>query len=215
MSENAYIFDRVASKYELINRLLSLGVNIYWRRHLIHLFNGMVLDIGTGSGEVLKLNRGKFGVGIDLSLAMLKEAKRRVENAEFVMGDAGSLPFKDGSFDTVIMSFCIRNIETKEIVIDEVRRVLKRGGKFILLEMTYPFFPILALYYRLYLRVGIPLLSFFLGMEREDYRYLGMSILKLGDGASILGLLKNKGFKILRLKRPFFGTSILLVGERL
>lgn len=185
------MFGRIAHRYDLANRVLSGGIDVYWRFRLtravrrIHPAN--VLDLATGSGDVaLALARGlpagREILGLDFCAPMLEEARTKLEAAgplpsqvSFQQGDALALAVADGSFDAVTMAFGLRNMADRHRCLTEIRRVLRPGGTAFILEFSQPWALVQPIY-RFHLRRIAPALAGALTGDRSAYDYLGTSI---------------------------------------
>ncbi|WP_456455056.1 ubiquinone/menaquinone biosynthesis methyltransferase [Thermovibrio sp.] len=155
------IFDKIAHKYDSISNFLSLGIIKRWQRKLVEGLEspGRVLDLACGTGDVgaLVKERAEEVVGLDYSFAMLKVAKEKYPEIDFVRGDALKTPFKRGSFDTVLVSLALRHFEDVEGSLKEIRRIVKRGGEVRVLEVSIPKNPLLKSLFLFFLkRVMLP-----------------------------------------------------------
>ena len=172
------MFDGVAKNYDKANDLLSFGSARIWRKKVAKLVNPQpgqkILDLaaGTGSSSIVFLREGVKVVAADFSNGMLEEGRKRHPELEFVFADASALPFADKEFDTVTISFGIRNVEKIEVALAEMLRVLKPGGKLVVCEFSR--IPNKALHglYRFYLRNILPTLSSLVSTNPEAYSYL-------------------------------------------
>jgi demethylmenaquinone methyltransferase/2-methoxy-6-polyprenyl-1,4-benzoquinol methylase len=198
------MFDEIAYRYDLLNHLLSLGQDIYWRKVMTRLLqvkaNEMILDLaaGTGDSSYGLLRQGAKVVGLDLSHAMLSIARSKLQGFPFmaVQGSAYAMPFRDDYFDGVTCAFGIRNMPDTRKALQEMYRVVKPGGRIVILEFSLPtgwFRPI----YRWYLRVVIPAVSHLLS-KRSAYEYLGESIEKFYTPTAFRELMLEVGFVSIR-----------------
>jgi demethylmenaquinone methyltransferase/2-methoxy-6-polyprenyl-1,4-benzoquinol methylase len=219
------IFDQISNTYDQVNRVLSLGQDIGWRRkvaeHLPLKPHLEVLDLATGTADQL-IALFKSGVsiqravGIDLSEEMLKIGREKIAaypKAKLIHGDAQKIPFPDGSFDATTFSFGIRNVEDPLISLKEIYRVLKPKGRCLILEFSMPpswFRPI----FLLYLRKILPKLGGFLSKNVEAYRYLNRTIESFPCGEAFLSIMKEAGFSSLRSISMNFGGVTLYIGEK-
>lgn len=184
-------FSSIAPRYDLANHLLSGGIDFYWRRKLVSLAGKepcpRILDLATGSGDVAFALRKKLPaeteiVGLDFCPPMLERARGKrdrlglnEEGNQFVEGDCMELRFEDASFDLVTIAFGLRNLSGREQGLREILRVLKPGGRLIVLEFSQPYFWFRPFYY-LYLRGILPWVARLLTGDRGAYQYLGTSI---------------------------------------
>jgi demethylmenaquinone methyltransferase / 2-methoxy-6-polyprenyl-1,4-benzoquinol methylase len=209
--ENRRMFDQIAGRYDLVNRMLSLGIDRRWRRRLIDLLEPKsgerFLDVGTGTGDVsLEITRkmpGAIVIGIDPAAEMLDVGREKIARANLVdsisfqVGDAMAPAFDDGSFSGVVSAFTIRNVEDRALAIKEMARVLQPGGRLVLLELTVPENILLRFFHRIYNNWIVPLIVFFLS-HGAAYRYLIKSINDFPPPGKILekfdeaGLTENK-----------------------
>ena len=184
-------FEGIAPRYDLANHLLSGGLDFLWRRRLIREAVVSrprdVLDLATGSGDVALALREVLPIdvkvtGLDFCPPMLAEAERKriaaghsPDSLRFMQGDCLSLNFPDDSFDLVTIAFGLRNLCDRAVGLSEMQRVLRPGGRLLILEFSQPFFFLRPFYY-LYLRVILPLFARWVTGDRKAYEYLGSSI---------------------------------------
>jgi len=185
------MFGRIAHRYDLANRVLSGGIDVYWRFRLINavrrIHPGNILDLATGSGDVAlalarRLPPGREILGLDFCAPMLAEAEAKLtaggllpSQVRFQQGDALALAVPDGSFDAVTIAFGLRNMADRHRCLAEIRRVLRPGGTVFVLEFSQPW-PIVQPLYHFHLRRIAPALAGALTGDRSAYNYLGTSI---------------------------------------
>lgn len=204
----AGIFGRIADSYDSFNLLSSMGIDRTWRKAAVRaakLTTGMrVLDLCAGTGD-LSIALARTGlprevVGTDFSPEMLAVAERKVEEFQgsaisFSVADAQQLPFADNSFDVVTVAFGVRNLPDRMANFREVHRVLKPGGRYVILEFSRPPFGPWRGVYHFYLRNVIPTLGGMLsGGDRESFQYLNDSILRFPDQPKLASELRSAGF---------------------
>lgn len=205
----ARMFDQVAGSYDFLNRLLSLGIDVYWRKKAIaklrNLQPGLVLDVASGTADValeifrqLKVERI---TGIDISEKMLELGRKKVirAGAEGVIhlqtGDAEDLQFSDNAFDAITVSFGVRNFENVEKGLHEFKRVLKPGGKLIVLEFSRPrVFPLKQLF-NIYFRYILPFIGRITSKDPRAYAYLYESVQAFPDRERFTTLMEKSGFQ--------------------
>jgi demethylmenaquinone methyltransferase/2-methoxy-6-polyprenyl-1,4-benzoquinol methylase len=202
-------FTRVAHRYDLANHVLSGGIDFSWRKKLVGLANrepcNQILDLATGSGDVaFALQRGLSYkpkiTGLDFCEPMLIQARKKrtqlnldAEKYPFMEGDCLELPFSDHTFDLVTISFGLRNLADREKGLSEMYRVLKPGGRLIVLEFSQPYWWFRPIYY-FYLRLILPWLARFVTGDREAYLYLGTSISNFPNRPALCKELEAVGF---------------------
>jgi demethylmenaquinone methyltransferase/2-methoxy-6-polyprenyl-1,4-benzoquinol methylase len=223
----AAMFDRIAPRYDLLNRVLSLGADLSWRRRALALARlgegGRGLDVGTGTGDfalalLARSPRSATVTGVDISPGMLAVAKERAAKAgvgrryERVIASVESLPFADGVFDVAVAGFVIRNVGDIPGGLREMRRVLRPGGRAVLLDLHTPRNPTVRRLYRSFSLIS-PRLAAALGSDAEAYRYLPRSIEAFHDPETLAGMLVNAGFPRVYFERLTFGVAAIHVGE--
>jgi demethylmenaquinone methyltransferase/2-methoxy-6-polyprenyl-1,4-benzoquinol methylase len=215
------MFDRIAPGYDRANTVLSLGRDRAWRRRAADAaappMGGAALDIACGSGRLtleLRKHIGHGGrvVGLDFSDRMLAVARAAHPAIEWVHGDATSLPFEDSSFDAATIAFGLRNLAHPEKGLSEMRRVLRPGGRMVVLEFLRPPPGPAGKTYELYLRHALPRLGGWLTGDREAYRYLSDTVDTYLTGEQLLELVESAGWDRSRLWRLNLGTVGLARG---
>jgi demethylmenaquinone methyltransferase/2-methoxy-6-polyprenyl-1,4-benzoquinol methylase len=220
------MFDRIAGRYDRLNRLLSFGLDRGWRRQLVQALGlrgpCRVLDLATGTADLaLELVRADHRVevvGLDAAPRMLDIAARKVsaqglaKRVELVAGDAARLPFQTGSFDACTMAFGIRNMPDRRKVLEEIRRVTRPGGQVAVLELTEPSAGMLTPLLKWYVHVLVPLLgALFSGVA--EYRYLAGSIAAFPPPNEFVNLLGEAGVLPTRVDAMTFGVAHLYLGR--
>ncbi len=223
------LFDRVAPRYDLLNRLLSFGLDPSWRRHVVSLLPSRpgqrALDLATGTADqalALASAGGRFAkvIGLDVSSGMLDIGRRKVaargltDRVELVAGDAEAIPLPDASFDAVTMSFGIRNAAAREKVLKEMLRVLVPGGRAVILEFSLPGARLWRWPYLAYLRLAVPALGALLAGNAAAYRYLGRSIEAFPSPKEFERMMESAGFAGVEARPLTLGVVTAYQGER-
>ena len=205
----AEVFDSVATRYDLMNDLMSLGLHRLWKRYAVET-SGVrpgqsVLDLAGGTGDLAVLLARRVGdagsvVVADINRAMLEVGRERIEdrglvgNLRYAQADAERLPFADNSFDCVTMAFGLRNVTHKEQALASILRVLRPGGKLLVLEFSHVTVGALKPFYDLYSFKGLPFLGRLVTGDAESYRYLAESIRVHPDQETLKGMMEAAGF---------------------
>jgi demethylmenaquinone methyltransferase / 2-methoxy-6-polyprenyl-1,4-benzoquinol methylase len=223
----ATMFNNISKRYDLLNHVLSLGIDIIWRKKAIKLLRKdqpkLILDIATGTGdfaiEALALNPDKV-IGVDISEGMLAEGKKKIkkrkleDKIELQMGDSEKLLFEQNKFDAVIVSFGVRNFENLEKGLADMYRVLKPGGKTVIVEFSKPKkFPMKQTY-NFYFKFILPQIGKIVSKDNSAYTYLPESVQAFPDGEDFLQVLRKVGFKNTQCKPLTFGISSIYIGEK-
>jgi len=216
------MFDRIAPRYDLLNRVLSLGRDASWRRRAVAAAGlgpgERALDVGAGTGD-LALALAKAGpsgrvVALDLAPEMLSRARTRADaSLRFVVGSAEALPFPDALFSCVVAGFAVRNFGDLPRALGDMRRVLVPGGRVVVLELSLPPNATLRAMHRFYLHRVAPAIATVLGSSAEAYRYLPASIEAFLDPERVAAALREAGFQRVRYERLTFGVATIHVGE--
>lgn len=221
----ADMFDNISPKYDFLNHFLSLGIDIRWRKKAIKLLKEIqpkvILDIATGTGdfaiESLSLNPEKV-IGVDISEGMLnvgreKLKKRKLDDRITLQsGDSENLPFEDNMFDAIIVAFGVRNFENLEKGLAEMHRVLRPGGKVVVLEFSKPkSFPFKQLY-NFYFKNILPTIGKTISKDNAAYTYLPESVKSFPDGSAFTSKLDTLGFKNTECRPLTLGISSIYTG---
>ena len=210
------MFDAIAGRYDLMNRVMTLGQDQGWRRFVDEKeqlqANGRLLDLASGTGDIAAL--AKFStpqaliIGADFSQNMLREARRRFADStiSWHVCDANYLPYADQSFDAVTFGYLLRNVDDSLVVLREVYRVLKPGGRVVCLDSTPPRKNILYPMLQIYFKVGIPVLGKLLAQDKSAYAYLTGSTMNFHTAEKLAELFSTAGFAKVGFKRFMFGT---------
>jgi demethylmenaquinone methyltransferase/2-methoxy-6-polyprenyl-1,4-benzoquinol methylase len=223
----ARMFDSISGNYDFLNHFLSLGIDIRWRKKAVKLLAlghpKLILDVATGTGdfavETLKLNPDKV-IGIDISEGMLEVGRKKMkargldDRIELISGDSENLPFEENKFDAVVVAFGVRNFENLEKGLAEMHRVLKPGGRMVVLEFSKPrSFPFKQLYH-FYFTYILPKIGKVVSRDPAAYTYLPESVQAFPDGDSFISILDRLGFKNTICKPLTFGISSLYIGVK-
>ncbi len=223
----ARMFDSISRRYDFLNHFLSLGIDILWRKKAIALLRDLqpkiILDVATGTGdfsiEALSLKPEKI-IGIDISEGMLEVGRQKLRKKkidpiiELQLGDSENLPFADNFFDAVIVAFGVRNFEDMKAGLTEMLRVVKPGGKVIVLEFSRPSkFPMKQLY-NVYFTTILPLIGRWISRDQAAYRYLPESVQAFPDGKDFVKILSDIGYKNPQCNPLTFGISSLYWGTK-
>jgi demethylmenaquinone methyltransferase / 2-methoxy-6-polyprenyl-1,4-benzoquinol methylase len=225
-----HMFDRIAGRYDLLNRVISLRLDERWRDQVIRTVltraDPLILDLGAGTGDLsfaAARATGGLGriIGLDFSLPMLRLAQEKKthaasgETTSFVLGSALLSPFKNDVFDGVMTTFVLRNVSDLSLFFAHAFRVLKPGGKFVSLDMFPPskswFSHLFAFYfYRL-----VPWIGGLLAQDRSAYKYLSESVRQFHSPETVGHLIEEAGFKRVSMRTFLNGAVCLHVGEKL
>ncbi len=216
------IFSSIAAKYDLTNKILSFGLINYWRRKIIGQIEpvkrGKILDLCTGTGEVARMLACKFPemdiYGLDFCPQMISEAqkKKQFKNIKYIVGDACNLVFPDQRFDYVVVVFGLRNVDKLELTLRESKRVLKKGGKLISLDLGYPEGFLFKKIYYLYFDKMVPFLGGLLQGDRKPYQYLVKSVKNFPEPEMLKCLLLEEKYKNVKFYRLTGGICVLHIG---
>ncbi|QJX48403.1 bifunctional demethylmenaquinone methyltransferase/2-methoxy-6-polyprenyl-1,4-benzoquinol methylase UbiE [Hymenobacter taeanensis] len=228
-SQVANMFNSIAGKYDFLNHFLSAGTDIYWRRKAVselkQLRPARILDIATGTAdfaiETLRAAAPDAKVtGVDISEGMLDVGRRKLEakglshRIKLELGDSESLPFADNEFDAVTASFGVRNFENLEKGLAEMRRVLRPGGKLVVLEFSKPTAFPLKQAYNFYFRRILPVFGKLISKDNSAYTYLPESVQAFPDGPDFLAILRKVGFTSPAWQPLTFGISSIYTAQK-
>jgi demethylmenaquinone methyltransferase/2-methoxy-6-polyprenyl-1,4-benzoquinol methylase len=222
------MFDKIAPYYDYLNRFLSLGIDITWRKKAIKLLkpfdNSQMLDIATGTGdlaiEAVKQLDVDHIVGLDISGGMLDIGRKKIdkkdlsEKISMTVGDSENLPFEEGRFNTVMAAFGVRNFENLEKGLAEMYRVLKSGGKIMILEFSRPTkFPIKNIF-NTYFKYLLPVIGKIKSKDPKAYKYLYESVQAFPDYDNFASILNKIGFNNVEYKPLTFGICTIYLATK-
>jgi demethylmenaquinone methyltransferase/2-methoxy-6-polyprenyl-1,4-benzoquinol methylase len=221
----AGMFNNISHRYDLLNRLLSFGIDIWWRKKTIDTLAphkpAVILDVATGTAdlaiEAMRLKPVQI-TGIDISEGMLEKGREKIRQLGFESiitlssGDSEKLLFPENHFDAVMVSFGVRNFENLGMGLQEIYRVLKPGGSIVILEFSKPQNPIIKWCYKLYNQTLLPLTGRLLSRDQSAYTYLPESVNAFPEGAEFLKILTNNGFEKTTALPLTFGISTIYTG---
>ncbi len=222
------MFDKIAPRYDFLNRLLSMRQDTLWRKEMVKAAklekNARVLDVACGTCDVgLEVSSQLKGqaqiTGLDFSPGMLALGQKKLRDLgnttiELVNGDALNLPVKKNFFDRITIAFGIRNIMDRTGAIKEFHRALKPGGRLVILEFTTPDKGLFRQIYLGYFQNILPLIGSFFSKHDNAYSYLPESVLNFPGAVSFAKIIKDAGFDNIRFKQMTFGIVTLFVGTK-
>jgi demethylmenaquinone methyltransferase/2-methoxy-6-polyprenyl-1,4-benzoquinol methylase len=225
----AEMFDRIAGRYDVTNRVLSAGIDIKWRKKaILQLRKDMprqILDVATGTCDMpiisYRLLKPEKITGIDISEEMLKLGRKKVEKEgltsiiELQTGDSETINFADNSFDAVTVAFGVRNFENLEGGLKEMFRVLKPGGKLIVLEFSRPRIKIFRSLYNLYMSIVAPEVARWFSKNKKAYQYLNQSAKLFPERQDFVDILNSTGYSNTSFKPLSAGICCIYIGEKL
>jgi ubiquinone/menaquinone biosynthesis methyltransferase len=215
------MFDRIASRYDLLNRVLSIGIDRRWRRAAILAVRprprARVLDLCAGTLDITQGLADAYPDAIltaaDFSAEMLERGKHKVPAARCVVADAMALPFEDDSFDAAICAFGIRNVANTETALRELRRILSPASRFVTLEFFRSSGPMTRAFHDSFARVVLPVVGQALSGDRAAYRYLADSMATFHSRTEYEALLRSVGFSNINGYDLTFGIASVVVAE--
>lgn len=221
---SAYVqnmFTRIASRYHLMNRLMTGGQDARWRRQVIQLArlqrNSRLLDLGTGTGDLAREARAQFPqariIAADFTLAMMQVGQKSGP-LNFSSADALDLPFESLAFDAVVSGFLMRNVTDLQKALQEQYRVLKKGGRMVILDTTRPRKNLLSPLIWVHMHLVIPALGKLLTGSSEAYRYLPKTTEGFVTAENLAARMASIGFKKINYQRLMFGTIAIHWGEK-
>ena len=223
------MFNKIAHRYDLLNRLLSLKQDVLWRKALVGAMDipqqGRVLDVACGTGdvpiEIISRTRDDVLVfGIDFSAKMLEIAREKINvlphgsKIHLICGNAFALPFLRETFNAVTIAFGIRNISDKKGALKSFYKSMKSGGMIFILELTAPEKGLLLSVYLLYFQKILPLIGLFFSKNRKAYTYLPESVMNFPKDAAFIKIMRQAGFENIRYKKMTMGIATLYTGYK-
>jgi demethylmenaquinone methyltransferase / 2-methoxy-6-polyprenyl-1,4-benzoquinol methylase len=221
------LFDSIAGRYDLLNHLLSTGIDFVWRRRAIQLLQPLrpksILDVATGTGdlaiEACRLNPDRI-VGIDISLRMLETASKKIGERDLSgiitleQGTAEKMRYESGTFDAVTCAFGVRNFENLEAGLKEFLRVLRNEGTALILEFSNPKAFLVKQLYSFYSSTVIPMLGWFISGNRSAYKYLPRTVSEFPGGEDFCDILRKTGFKNISYRPMTFGIASIYLATK-
>ncbi len=222
------MFDKIAFRYDFLNRFLSAGIDVSWRRkaikELVSIHPKNILDVATGTGDFAitsyKILKPEQVTGIDISDGMLEIGRKKVKNLgldgqiQLLNGDSEAIFFDDSSFDAVTVAFGVRNFENLEKGLSEINRVLKPGGKLIVLEFSKPNTPVIKSLYNFYMRFVTPKMGKLISKNNEAYQYLNNSVQKFPESEKFIQILNQLKYRHSFYKTLSLGICTIYCGEK-
>ncbi len=224
----AHMFDQIAFRYDFLNRFLSIGIDVHWRKAAIKKIADIqpkrILDVATGTGDLAlalhKYLKPNEIVGIDISEGMLAVGREKIAKAKLQdiitlqQGDSEAINFPDESFDAITVAFGVRNFENLEKGLEEMYRVVKPGGKVMILEFSKPNKVWFKGLYNMYMNIVAPRAGEWLSKNKDAYQYLNNSVKAFPEGETFLHILQSVGFQHTTLKRLSLGICTIYCGTK-
>ena len=224
----AGMFDDISGRYDFLNRFLSAGIDIGWRKkaiaQLADLKPRVILDVATGTADVAIMTYNMLKpekiTGIDISDGMLDVGRGKIiklglnEYIELLNGDSEAIRFNDNSFDAITVAFGVRNFQHLETGLKEMKRVLKPGGKLVVLEFSKPNMPFVRSLYNFYMKIVTPGMGKLFSKNRDAYKYLDESIRKFPEGKNFIAILDKLEYKSTYFKSLSLGICSIYCGTK-
>lgn len=224
----ATMFNEIAFKYDFLNRFLSAGIDISWRKkgilQLKQLKPKMVLDVATGTADVAlltyKMLQPQKIVGIDISEGMLHIGRKKIADKnlqqiiQLEIGDSEQINYPDNSFDAITVAFGVRNFENLEVGLQSMLRVLKPNGKLVIIECTQPKQKAFKGLYKFYMNFITPGVGKMFAKNKQAYQYLNNSIQAFPEGETFLNIMQKAGYKNNYLKTLSLGLCTIYCGSK-
>ena len=222
------MFNNISPKYDLLNRVLSLGIDKIWRKQALNLLKqdapSFILDVATGTGdlaiEAATRLKPKAIIGIDIAENMLAIGREKISKKQLdkiitlQKGDSEKIAFDDNIFDAVVVSFGVRNFQNLEVGLTEIYRVLKPGGSVMVLEFSKPQKAPFKQVYQFYFKNILPTVGKMISKDSSAYTYLPDSVNAFPDGKAFCSILEKIGFSIQHYKPFTFGVCTAYVGKK-
>ena len=221
------MFDSISTEYDLINRIMTFGNDIRWRKKIYKIVKSDnpkdILDIATGTADIAlelsKITESSI-IGLDISEQMLEVGRKKINNKKLsnkvvlISGDAENLDYEKESFDLVTIGFGVRNFENLEKGLKESHRVLRSRGKLIILETSVPENSIIKFFYFFFSRSFIPLIGSLFSKDKTAYQYLQKSAEKFPSGKNFILVLNKCGFSNVKVQTQMFGATSIYIAKK-
>jgi demethylmenaquinone methyltransferase/2-methoxy-6-polyprenyl-1,4-benzoquinol methylase len=222
------MFDKIAFRYDFLNRFLSGGIDIWWRKKAIQQLKKIapetILDVATGTGDFAiisyKMLHPTKIIGIDISEGMLEVGRKKIvksglqDKIELLQGDSEAILFEDNSFEAVTVAFGVRNFENLEKGLEEIMRVLKPGGRLVVLEFTRPHMPVVKQLYGFYMKYITPAVGKIFSKNNEAYQYLNDSVFQFPERQNFTNILKKLNYRKAFYKTLTLGICTIYCAEK-
>ncbi|HEY1019254.1 MAG TPA: bifunctional demethylmenaquinone methyltransferase/2-methoxy-6-polyprenyl-1,4-benzoquinol methylase UbiE [Sediminibacterium sp.] len=224
----ADMFNSIAYRYDFMNRFLSVGIDVWWRKKAISQLKSLapkqILDVATGTGDVAILTWNILHpekiTGIDISEGMLDLGKKKIEKLglsgkiELQKGDSEVIRFEDNRFDAITVAFGVRNFQNLEKGLQEMHRVLRPGGKLVVLEFSKADAGILSALFNFYMNKVTPAIGKLFAKNKDAYQYLNDSVQAFPEGQTFINIMNEAGFTQTYLKKLSFGICTIYCGSK-
>lgn len=224
----AEMFNSIAGRYDFMNRFLSGGIDIRWRKKAINLLKPLqpknMLDVATGTGDVAiltyKLLNPEKITGIDISEGMLEIGREKIQKQglsaiiDLQKGDSETINFPDNSFDAITVAFGVRNFQNLEKGLSEMYRVLKPGGKLVVLEFSKPKEPVFKTLYNIYMNLVTPGVGRMLAKNKDAYQYLNDSVQAFPEREQFVSIMQGVGYRETSYKTLTLGICCIYCGSK-
>jgi demethylmenaquinone methyltransferase/2-methoxy-6-polyprenyl-1,4-benzoquinol methylase len=224
----ADMFNSIAYRYDFLNRFLSAGIDVQWRKKAISQLKSLapkkILDVATGTGDVAILTYSLLKpekiIGIDISEGMLELGRKKIEKLnllkeiELQTGDSEVINFENDNFDAITVAFGVRNFQHLVKGLQEMYRVLRPGGKLVVLEFSKPTQPVFKIFYRFYMNIAAPAIGKLFSKNRDAYQYLNDSVQAFPEGETFLTIMHEAGFTQTYLKKLSLGICTIYCGSK-
>lgn len=215
------LFDSIVPTYDLLNHVLSVGMDIRWRKQIFRYIQPVqgkkALDLCCGTGDLSRLlhRKGATVVSLDFSMNMLQRGvEKKALRGSSMAADVSLIPFKDNTFHVAAIAFGVRNIPDLDDFLKEVLRVLKPGGQFAILELSRPGKKIIGHIYAVYLENILPLIGGILSGKRIAYQYLSQTIATFVDSVDLQAMLEKHGFRAVSRYPQTLGIATIIVSQK-
>ncbi len=222
------MFKAIAFRYDFLNRFLSAGIDVHWRkkaiRQLASLQPKTILDVATGTGDfaitAYQILKPEKIIGIDISDGMLEVGQKKImkygleNHIQLLNGDSEAIFFDDGAFDAVTVAFGVRNFENLEKGLSEIYRVLKPGGKLVVLECSKPSLPLVKTLYNFYMKFVTPKVGKLISKNNDAYQYLNNSVQQFPEKETFIHILNQSGYRHSFYKTLSLGICTIYCGEK-
>lgn len=224
----AAMFDKIAFRYDFLNRFLSAGIDVSWRKKALKQLKTLqpkyILDVATGTGDVAilaeKILHPDKITGIDISEGMLDIGRKKLEKVglqnkiNLLQGDSENLNFADNSFDAITVAFGVRNFQNLEKGLSEMLRVLRPGGKLVVLEFSRPKNFFFKTFYNLYMKIITPGVGKLIAKNKDAYEYLNESVQRFPEGQDFIDILNKAGYRSTYYKPLTLGICSIYCGNK-